>query len=76
MGDLSAQTLVMTVQAVDAEIRRIKESVNGDVNELDPDTQELLMAYSQAAMELKACYLDMRKCSPSMPPYEQLVASH
>lgn len=73
MADLSAQTLVTMVQAVAAEIRRIKETAGGEIAELAPDDQELLLAFSQAAMELKAAYLDAREFAPGMPPYEQLV---
>jgi hypothetical protein len=75
MTTLSAQTLVMAVQGVDAEIRRIKDSVDGNIVELDPDEQELLFAFSQAAAELKAMYLDMPQSTPGIPPYEQLVSS-
>lgn len=74
MSELSAQTLVMTVQAVDAEIRRIKDSVNGDITKLEADVQEVLMSFSQAAMELKGYYIERRSADPGMPPYEQLVA--
>jgi hypothetical protein len=74
MAELSAQTLVMLVQAVDAQIREIKETVNGDLSELEPDTQELLMSYSQAAMELKAYYREAQKSFPGLPPYDKLVS--
>ena len=73
MTTLSTQTLVMAVQGVNAEICRIKDSVGGDIAELEPDEQELLLAFSQAATELKAAYLDLRLSAPGMPPYEQLV---
>ncbi len=73
MADLSAQSLVMAVQAVDAESRRIKDSVGGEITELAPDDQELLQAFSRAAMELKAAYLDAREFATNMPPYDQLV---
>lgn len=73
-AELSAQTLVMAVQAVEAEIRRITETVGGEITELEPDDQELLLAFSKAAMELKKAYLDAREFAPGMPPYEQLVA--
>jgi len=75
MAELSAQTLVMLVQALDAQIRDIKATVNGDVTELEPDAQELLMAYSQAAMELKAYYREAQKATPGLPPYDKLVSS-
>lgn|GEM_PF-2218159 len=73
MASLSANTLTMAVQGVNAEIRRLEDSVNGGLTELDPDDQELLLAFSRAAMELKAVYLEMSRTTPGMPPYEQLV---
>jgi hypothetical protein len=73
MVEVSVQTLMMSVQAVNAEIESIKESVAGDLGALDPDMQELMLSYSKAAMELKQRYMDARKSSPSLPPYEQLV---
>jgi hypothetical protein len=73
MANLSANTLTMAVQGVNAEICRLKESVGGDITELEPDDQELLLAFSQAAMELKAAYLEMSSSTPGMPPYEYLI---
>lgn len=73
MTPLSVQTLAMAIQAVDAEIRRIKSAVDGDLAELEPGDQELLLAFSQAAAELKAAYLELRLTAPGAPPYEQLV---
>jgi hypothetical protein len=58
---------------VDAEIRRITDPVGGDVTELDPDMQELLLSYSKAATELKSYYQQVRKTSPGLPPYEEVV---
>ena len=75
MAELSARTLVMAVQGVEAEIRRIKGRADGDVSRLEPDDQELLLAYSQAATELKTHYLARRQIDPGLPPYEQLVAA-
>ncbi|HEV2677283.1 MAG TPA: hypothetical protein VGV37_22335 [Aliidongia sp.] len=75
MAELSARTLVMAVQGVDAEICRIKDQVDGDVTDLEPDDQEMLLAYSQAATELKAAYLARRDAEPGLLPYEQLVAA-
>jgi hypothetical protein len=71
MAEVSGRTLMMAVQAVDATISSIKES--GDAGELEPDLEELLVSYSRAEMELKAAYLEARKSSPGLPPYEQLV---
>jgi hypothetical protein len=73
MAELTSQTLIMVVQAVDAEIRRLKDSVGGDLTELDPDAQELLLSYSNAATELRNHYLQARRFTPSLPPYDRLV---
>ena len=73
MTELSAQTLMMAVQAVDAEIRGIKESAGGDIAEIEPDLQELLLSYSKAAMELRTSYLRAREAKPGLPRYEDLV---
>jgi hypothetical protein len=76
MANLSANTLTMAVQGVNAEICRLKESVGGDITELEPDDQELLLAFSQAAMELKAAYLEVSRSTPGMPPYEHLIQTN
>jgi hypothetical protein len=34
----------------------------------------LMLAYSRAAMELKASYLDARKSAPRLPAYNELVS--
>ena len=73
MTPLSAQTLAMAIQAIDAEIRRVKDAVDGDIAELEPDDQEFLLAYSQAAAELKAAYLQLRLSAPGIPPYGHWV---
>jgi hypothetical protein len=74
MVEVSVQTLMMAVQAVDAAMSHIEESVGGNHGELEPDLQELMLSYSKAAMELKARYLEALKSLPSLPPYEQLVS--
>ena len=74
MAELTPHTLVVAVRALDAEMRRITDPVGGDVTGLEPDLQELLLSYSKAATELKSYYLQVRKSSPGMPPYEELVA--
>lgn len=69
MTPLSAQTLALAIQAVDAEMHRIKDRVDGDIAELEPDDQDLLLAFSQATAELKAAYLQLRLSAPGIPPY-------
>jgi hypothetical protein len=64
---------MMAVQAVDSEIRGIMESAGGEIEELEPDLQELLLSYSKAAMELRTSYMQAREARPGLPPYEDLV---
>lgn len=72
MAKLSGNTLMMAVQAVHAEMQRVRGDVS--ITDLEPDDQELLLAYSRAAEELKAAYADVCKTSPGLPPYADLVA--
>jgi len=73
MVEVSVKTLVVALQAVNLAMSRIEAPVAGDLTELEPDQQELMLMYSNAAMELKACYLHARESNPGLPPYEQLV---
>ena len=75
MAHLTPHTLTAAVQAVDSEIRRITETVGGDVKELEPDMQELLLSYRKAATELKSYYEEIRRTSPGLPPYEEVIAA-
>jgi hypothetical protein len=74
MAEASGRSLMMALVALDAEISRIKESVSGDLGELEPNVQELLLAYSKAEMELMAAYAEARKSAPGLPPYEKFVS--
>lgn len=74
MAELSPQTLMMAVQGIDAEIHRIIDTANGEIGDLEPDEQELLMAYSKAAAELKNAYAEAHDSVPNLPPYDALIA--
>jgi hypothetical protein len=73
MAEVSGRSLMMALVALDAEISRIKESVSGDLGELEPNVQELFLAYSNAETELKAAYADARKSASGLPPYEKFI---
>jgi hypothetical protein len=72
MPEVNGRTLLMAVQAVHAEMLRIRGDV--DLGDLEPDDQELLFSYSRAAEELKRAYLEARLSFTNLPPYEDLVA--
>ncbi|HEX7689221.1 MAG TPA: hypothetical protein VF453_16015 [Burkholderiaceae bacterium] len=71
--NISGSTLMMSIQAVHAEAERIVAAVGGQLDELLPDDQELLMAFDKAAEELKQLYEVARKQEPGLTPYDQLV---
>ena len=73
MSNISSGTLMMAIQAVHAEIVRILSDVDGNLEELEPDDQELLMAFAKAEGELKGLYQSAAKEEPGLPAYESLV---
>lgn len=73
MSTMSSNTLMMSIQAVHAEIVNLRLSVDGEIENLEPDDQEMLFAYSKAAMELKQLYLAALEQEHGLPPYEDLV---
>ena len=74
MTSLSAQTLMIAIQGVDAEMNRLTAEC-GSVADMEPDDQELYLAFSQAAEELKRSYLEAARNFPSLPRYEDLIAA-
>ncbi len=73
MSTMSSNTLMMSIQAVHAEIVNLRLSVDGEIENLEPDDQEMLLSYSKAAMELKQLYLVALEQEHGLPPYEDLV---
>ncbi|WP_164001634.1 hypothetical protein [Pyxidicoccus caerfyrddinensis] len=74
MPEVSGRTLVMAVQAVDAELRRLEEELERAGDDADPDLQELTLCYSLAADDLQEAYLQALQSASNLPPYERLVA--
>lgn len=75
MADVSGRTLMMAIQAVDGEVQQIREELEeiGD-GPNEADLQDLLLAFTEAADELKAAYLEELETSEHLPPYEELVS--
>ena len=73
MAQLSPQTLVAVIQALDAERERLalaqEEAEGPQVADLD----EILLSYDTAAEELKQAYLAALDVYDNLPPYEDLV---
>lgn len=72
MADVSGNTLLMAVQAVNDAIAALDERIrDGSGDPLD-DTQ-MLMSFTRAAEELRAAYEVARLTSSNLPPYEALI---
>ncbi len=74
MADVSGNTLLMAVQAVQDAIAAIDERIrDGSADPLD-DT-EMLMSYTRASEELRSAYEVARLTASNLPPYADLVES-
>ena len=72
MPEVGGNTLVMAIQAVAREIRRL-DAMCGSVD-ANPNDQELLFAYERAAEELEDAYASAGRKQINLPPYDELVA--
>ncbi len=70
MPEIGGWTLVMAVQAIETEIRRLRGLTN---EKAVPGDELLLVDYETAAEELEAAYEDAVRVQPNLPPYAQLV---
>jgi hypothetical protein len=67
---ISAQSLVMIIQAVDSEVQRLKAIPD---EETVPEDGLFLEDYIKVAEELEEAYQEASKMVINLPPYEQLV---
>ena len=75
MHAINTRTLVIAIQAVDALITRTdaewRAATGSDVAELE----ELLLAYSLAASDLKDQFDEAKKTIDNLPPYGSLATN-
>jgi hypothetical protein len=74
MANVDGQTLLMAVQAVQAQIHALEAQIDqadedGDIS----DQEDLLMGYMQAADALRLAYEAEELVSSNLPPYDMLV---
>lgn len=74
MPEVSGRTLMMAIQAVDAELQRLDAEITAAGEDADPELQLLSLSYSKAAWELEDAYREALKTVSNLPPYEKLVA--
>jgi hypothetical protein len=70
--EVGGNTLVMAIQAVAREIRRL-DAMCGSVD-ANANDQELLFAYERAAEELEEAYSTAGRRQINLPPYDELIA--
>jgi hypothetical protein len=74
MADVSGNTLLMAIQAVNDAIKELDLRLRHPGGESDPlDDTEMLMSYTRAAEELRSAYEVARLGSSNLPPYAELV---
>ncbi len=74
MADVSGDTLMMAIQAVDDAIAVLRERLRDGSGDPRDDT-EMLMSYRGSAKELHAAYEVARLTTTGLPPYDELIAS-
>ena len=72
MADVSGNTLLMAVQAVNDAIKSIEQRLRDGVGDPLDDT-EMLLGYNRAAEELRRAYEVARLAADNLPPYEDLI---
>jgi hypothetical protein len=74
MSDVDGRTLMMAVQAVDAQIRVLSAQIDhaGEDDDVS-DLEDALYGYTQAADALRVAYEAAEITSSNLPPYDRLV---
>ncbi|WP_293370191.1 hypothetical protein [Nevskia sp.] len=70
MTEIDEKTLVMAIQAVDAEIRRLRALPD---ERIVPGDEVLLVDFENAAEDLEEAYANALQKYANLPPYSQLV---
>ncbi len=70
MPEIRGKTLVMVIQAVESEIRRLRALPD---EQTVPEDEERLVAFENVAEELEDLYEEARATETSLPAYARLV---
>jgi hypothetical protein len=73
MQPVSGRTLMMAVQAVQAEMERLDQDCAEAQGPEVADLQDLLETYRLASIELRDAYIAEWRGASNLPPYEQLI---
>ena len=75
MAEVSGNTLVMAIQAVDQQLH----ALGAQIDAMDPhdramaDLEDMQLAYAKAATELRQAYSAAWSDASNLPPYASLV---
>ena len=73
MPEVSGNTLLMAVQAVDDAIKALEARLRQPAGDPLDDT-EMLLSYTRAADELRSAYEIARLNTGNLPPYDEVIA--
>ena len=71
MPVISTETLIIAIQAVDAQVRQLRKAVERDDAEVD--AMQLLEDWEDAARDLEEAYDVEAKDVLNLPPYDELL---
>lgn len=71
MAELSHRALTVAIQAIDREVRELRELVMSD--RAEPEDMQMLEDWMQAAEELEQAYDAAARTALNLPPYDALV---
>lgn len=67
------QTLVVAIQCVAAESRRLERTLEGDTSSDSGGLEQLLLSFDLAAANLKSAYEEASSQYGELPKYEELI---
>ncbi|MES2667747.1 MAG: hypothetical protein V4712_16795 [Pseudomonadota bacterium] len=70
MAEINDSTLVIVIQALEAEMKRFRAKPDAD---LVPGDEIFYDDMARAASDLKHAYVQSMKADPDLPPYAQLM---
>lgn len=72
VAEISAQALTVAIQAVDREIRELRQLVQSD--DAEPEDMLMLDDWTRAAEEMEEAYDAAARVALNLPPYDALVS--
>ena len=71
MPEIATETLLIAIQAIDAQVRELRAAVARD--DAEPQEMQLLEEWQDAARDLERAYDVEAAAVLNLPPYDELV---